>query len=110
MALSDMFPKKPKPKGFESGPPSADNAGEGRSPGGGDEGDMLASEMKDKTDGNGYGDHESMAADDIADLCGVAPEDRGDFAAALKEYVHSCVASVLAEKDGETAGGDTGEY
>lgn len=56
-----------------------------------------AEEPEDK----GFGDHANMALDDLADICGVSPEDRGDFGAAMTAFVHAVVGDALRGDDGE---------
>ena len=47
--------------------------------------------------GGDYSEHKSMALDDLADIVGVSPEDRGDFDSALSAYVHAAIAEALKE-------------
>jgi hypothetical protein len=130
MAGLDMFKKGKKPAFQDDGPPAmgeneSRGAGGSSSDSGDDGGDseVYASDMNDaagddgssnpndNSDGdvgkdNGYGDIEAQAADDLADFAGVSPEDRMDFAAALKTYVSACVSKLTAEdKQNDMASG-----
>lgn len=102
--------KKRPPKFEDEGPPSGDDQGRGSGSGTDDD---SAPEMPDDTEmapdsegadaampGNdsGVGDEE-QAADTLADLVGIGPEDRQDFANALKMYVSACLASSMAPPD-----------
>lgn len=112
--------KNKKPSKFaDEGPPEDDSKETGVGVGGEDSGEagpphsMDGPDLK-SADGEGMSheeggyDAEAKAVDDMADILGVGPEDREDFAAALQTYVHTCVAKALGE-EGEEEGGEMGE-
>jgi hypothetical protein len=102
MAAMDKFVGKMKSAKFaDDGPPTGSYA-EGRTAGGadGEEPDMhYPSEMQDEgggDEGDTGGDGSDVldaAADDLADLAGVSPEDRSDWRTALHTYVSACMSS-----------------
>lgn len=109
MALMDKF-KKPMPKASkfaDEGPPSSED--EPRGSGGGED-EMEPPELPDtggdEGSSGGYGDHEDMAADDLADIVGVSPEDVMDFKNALQTYVSACIAKHMSSSDGAEPGSD----
>lgn len=101
---------KKKPQFADDGPPTM-GENESRGSGGGDEdegvmvGDDAGGPAGDEGagEGGGYDDIEGSAADNLADLVGVSPDDREDFKAALQAYVASCVAKSLG--GGESGSG-----
>lgn len=93
--VSKFKDRSPKDE-VEEGPPP-----DGEDPQGGGYGDG-------DSDADGMGapgapgeDVEMKAAEDMADILGVGPEDRQDFAAALNAYVHACVAKAMSEEEAE---------
>ncbi|HEY1695137.1 MAG TPA: hypothetical protein VGG39_23375 [Polyangiaceae bacterium] len=95
-ALVGLFEKKMRKPDIEGEPEMEEERGSGDGDGDGD-GEAPASSEKP----GGYDEHEEMALDDLADIVGVSPEDRGDFGSALAAYVHACVAKALHEQDEE---------
>lgn len=95
----DFGAKKP-PKFQDDGPPTDGKRGGAGGPPD-EEMDYSPSEVGAGSGAKGpYDDLESSAADDLADLAGVAPEDRADFATALKTYVQACFSKLSAQDDG----------
>jgi hypothetical protein len=110
-ALTEKFGgKKRAPKFEDEGPPSSSD--ESRGAGGSSKSsskdssppepdmEMGAGEPDgDETMGDdpmAGGDPEEQAADDLADILGVGPDDREDFGNALQAYVSACLAKNMA--------------
>src|SRR5579872_3511784 len=97
--------KRPAPKFGDEGPPSSEVSGRGSGSGTGEEDSSPTEPDMDDAGGSGgdgvgmSADPEEQAVDDLADIVGVGPEDRDDFAAALKSYVSACIASSMAPPD-----------
>ena len=110
-ALVAKFGGKKRPPKFEDdGPPTGSD--QGRGSGSGPSGDSYGADSAMPDDGGmddtGAGPDPSMpdnvdpaekSVDDMADILGVGPEDRQDFANALKTYVHACLAEAMGPPD-----------
>jgi hypothetical protein len=117
MAMAELFEKKPKKKPgkfADEGPPSGSSTSRGgadptdgeeqedveEQPGeveeseGGEEPGPHADGDAGPASAGGFDEHMQAAADDLADIMHVAPEDRGDFMSALKTFVHAAIADV----------------
>lgn len=118
MAL-DSIMKKAKSKFEDDGPPAmGDNESRGAGGSSADDGMVPVDSLDDgdqpmgdggaSDDGSGaYGDVEDQAADQLADLAGIAPDDRKDFKSALSTYVAACIER--HESSGEEAGETPGD-
>lgn len=111
--------KKRPPKFEDDGPPVGDDQGRGSGSGpSNSEPDMDADDMGSDDsygadsampgdDAGGGADPEEQAVDDLSDILGVGPEDRGDFGNALQAYVSACIAKSMAPDMGSPdMGGD----
>ena len=132
-ALTEKFKgKKRAPKFADEGPPDMESTARGSGAGAGDDaGAAMPPGDGESEAGGGTGgdsmpdmgggappqaDHE-QALDDLADVIGVGPQDRPDFANALKAYVQACIAETLGGAEGgppgpqdmPPAGGEGGE-
>jgi len=102
--VSKFGGKKRTPKFEDEGPPADDSPrGAGGSDYEPDSDDAGGPPDMDADDSGGMpdadADPEQKSVDDMCDILGVGPEDREDFANALKTYVSSCLASSMAPPD-----------
>ncbi len=110
--MNGLMSKFAKKKFQDEGPPAmGDNESRGQGGADAEDEDVMASDLTEgagagyhdeEAEGegeSGYGDMEDQAADMLADLAGVAPEDRKDFESALKTYVSACIAKHLGSSE-----------
>jgi hypothetical protein len=95
--VEKMSAKKPS-RFADEGEPEMDARGSGAE-GGPDA--HEGGEGEEEAGGGGHDEHMEMALDDLADIAGIAPEDRKDFGTALKVLVHACVADAMGGPEPE---------
>lgn len=114
-ALTEKFGgKKRAPKFQDEGPPSGSDDARGSGSGVGDD---APDTMPDDASGDPSGadsampgadsgtNDEEKSVDDLSDILGVGPEDRQDFANALKAYVNACLAGSMGPSPDDMMGG-----
>jgi len=101
--MERMAPRKGGRRFADEGEPEMDDTRGGASAGEPDDDEAEADEEGHGDEGEDAGGdhraHSDMALEDLADMAGIAPEDRADFGAALRAFVHAEIAEAMKGGD-----------